>query len=379
MRGTQEIPTVRPPPDPIPTYEPNQPDSYYPPALNRFERIWHDRYHFLLQKGLELRPRYRPGWTPSWLNTKEEFLLSEDSLEQPFPQVMDAKRMKDGIAVCLKAVYRTPKEAEIAKYLCSPELSQEPANHSVPILDVFRDPSTPDFEYLVMPLLRPFDDPEFQAIGEVVDFVTQILEGLTFMHSHNIAHGDCTGANIMMDARPIYPQGWHFKANVCAPDGVTFVTPLARIDHPVRYYFIDYGVSHHFLPGQSRLVLDWGGRDADVPELKKLQPYDPFKVDVFTVGNVFLKDFYQKYLGLGFLADLIKFMMHEDPAKRPSCQIALEKWCRIKGGLNPTTGRWRLRKPDETVGERVVLDAIAAARHGIHSLTHLFNEDARTW
>lgn len=132
------------------------------------------------------------------------------------------------------------------------------------------------------------------------------------MHAHNIAHGcvrfatsitgsqlmkhrDCTGSNIMMDARPIYPQGWHFKANVCAPDGVTFVTPLARIDHPVRYYFIDYGVSHHFLPGQSRLVLDWGGRDADVPELKKLQPYDPFKVDVFTIGNVFLKDFYQVF------------------------------------------------------------------------------------
>ena len=70
-------------------------------------------------------------------------------------------------------------------------------------------------------------------------------------------------------------------------------------------------------------------------------------------------------------------MMHEDPAKRPSSQITLEKWCRIKAGLNPTTARWRLRKPDETVGERVVLDAIAAARQGIHSLTHLFNEDVR--
>jgi hypothetical protein len=27
-----------------------------------------------------------------------------------------------------------------------------------------------------MPLLRPFDDPEFGAVGEVVDFVTQMLE-----------------------------------------------------------------------------------------------------------------------------------------------------------------------------------------------------------
>jgi hypothetical protein len=99
----------------------------------------------------------------------------------------------------------------------------------------------------------------------------------------------------MMDARPIYPQGWHFMAKSFAPDGVTPVTPLPRIDHPVRYYFIDYGVSHRFITGQSHLVLDWGGRDPDVPELKKLQPYDPFKVDVFTVGNVFFKDFYQVF------------------------------------------------------------------------------------
>ena len=84
---------------------------------------------------------------------------------------------------------------------------------------------------------------------------------------------------------------------------------------------------------------------------------------------------FKKYLGLEFLTDLIKFMMNNDPANRPSSQMALEKWCRIKTGLNPTTARWRLRKPDETVGERVVLDAIAAARQGIHSLTHLFNED----
>ncbi|EDR13591.1 uncharacterized protein LACBIDRAFT_322624 [Laccaria bicolor S238N-H82] len=220
MRGTQEIPTVRPPPDPIPTYEPNQPDSYYPPALNRFERIWHDRYHFLLQKGLQLRPRYRPGWVPSWLNAKGEFLLHEDSLQQPIPQVMDAKRTKDGATVCLKTVYRTPKEAEIARYFSSPELLQKPTNHSVPILDVFRDPSAPDFEYLVMPLLRPFDDPEFGLIGEAVDFVSQILEH--------------TGANIMMDARPIYPQGWHFKAKNYTPDGITFMSPLARIEIHLR-------------------------------------------------------------------------------------------------------------------------------------------------
>ena len=81
MRGTQTISTSQPLPDPIPTYKPNQPDSYYPPALNLFERIWHDRYQFFLQKGFKLRPRYSPGWTPSRLNAKGESVLREDSLE----------------------------------------------------------------------------------------------------------------------------------------------------------------------------------------------------------------------------------------------------------------------------------------------------------
>ena len=29
---------------------------------------------------------------------------------------------------------------------------------------------------MVMPYLRPFNDPEFRTIGEVVDFVSQTLE-----------------------------------------------------------------------------------------------------------------------------------------------------------------------------------------------------------
>jgi hypothetical protein len=43
-------------------------------------------------------------------------------------------------------------------------------------------------------------------------------------------NGDCTNANIMMDARSIFPQGWHFEAEGFAPYGVTLVTPLLRIE-----------------------------------------------------------------------------------------------------------------------------------------------------
>jgi hypothetical protein len=34
---------------------------------------------------------------------------------------------------------------------------------------------------IVMPLLRPFDDPPFDTIGEVVDFITQVAEVSPFL------------------------------------------------------------------------------------------------------------------------------------------------------------------------------------------------------
>jgi hypothetical protein len=97
----------------------------------------------------------------------------------------------------------------------------------------------------------------------------------------------------MMDARPILPDGWHFVNDDCTPNGVDAIAPLARIDHPVRYFIIDYDCSVQFSPDQSPLVKGFGGADSDPPELTKPHEYDAFKVDVFTLGNVFDKNLYQ--------------------------------------------------------------------------------------
>ena len=48
-------------------------DRFYDLATD--EEKWRDRYLFLPSCGLELRPRYRPGWIPSWRSTN---LLPED-------------------------------------------------------------------------------------------------------------------------------------------------------------------------------------------------------------------------------------------------------------------------------------------------------------
>ncbi|KAH9970470.1 hypothetical protein BJV74DRAFT_867045 [Russula compacta] len=41
---------------------------------------------------------------------------------------------------------------------------------------------------MVMPFLRPFNDPRFQTYGEFVAFFMQISEGLKFMHERRVAH-----------------------------------------------------------------------------------------------------------------------------------------------------------------------------------------------
>ena len=91
---------------------------------------------------------------------------------------MDAIDVKTNRAICIKMITKKTNEVEIGRYLVpdSSQFHRSPRDHCVPILDVFQNPDRPDMSYIVMPLLRPFDNPEFGAIGEVIDFVTQILE-----------------------------------------------------------------------------------------------------------------------------------------------------------------------------------------------------------
>jgi hypothetical protein len=97
----------------------------------------------------------------------------------------------------------------------------------------------------------------------------------------------------MMDARPLLPQGWHFADEHLAPNGVDTVTPFSRTNHPVRYIIIDYDTSVWFRPDESHMISRPGGRDSDPPELNTfpMEPYDAFKLDVFTVGNTYSKEF----------------------------------------------------------------------------------------
>jgi hypothetical protein len=49
-----------------------------PGDIDDLERWWVDRQVALEQAGYMLRPRFRPGWRPSWTGTKKFYLDCED-------------------------------------------------------------------------------------------------------------------------------------------------------------------------------------------------------------------------------------------------------------------------------------------------------------
>lgn len=88
----------------------------------------------------------------------------------------------------MKRVKTGNEEQNIAAYFSEAPRRDDTRNHCVPVLDSFQDDEDSAISYIVMPFLRPIDDPEFYFVNDVVECVDQLLEGLTFIHEHHIAH-----------------------------------------------------------------------------------------------------------------------------------------------------------------------------------------------
>ncbi len=91
---------------------------------------------------------------------------------------MDATRLSDGKIVMLKRISDTthPYELEVIRLLSSEPLASHPRNHSLPLYDVLDIPGEEHGNIIVMPLLGAFNEPQFQTIGESVEFFNQIFE-----------------------------------------------------------------------------------------------------------------------------------------------------------------------------------------------------------
>jgi len=265
-------------------------------------------------------------------------------------KVVDAIRKNDGKYVAIMNLPRDGHEHKIFKHLTDAQRSSGKYYHIVPMLDSFWDGREPALEFFVMPLLREYYIPPFEAVSEVLDLFKQLLEGLTFMHSVGVAHRDCSNGNIMMDAPSVFPNGFH-PCNT-TKDRLGFrrvkTIPRYKAPGPIQYYFIDFGNSRHYEGNDDHLVIGDDGADRDVPEMTDVDFYDPFPADVFILGNVFKKRFLPEYRNIAFLSPLVDAMTATDPAARPSAEEALKRFRSIISSQRYFTLRHRLVKKDET-------------------------------
>ncbi|KAF7301144.1 Protein kinase domain-containing protein [Mycena indigotica] len=299
-------------------------DTYHL-TLSPYEKWWIQYQPFLLTRGYQLRPRYQRDWVPSWTlpdsgfdPERENYHEFEDGIREMRKNVLDAVRLSDRNKVVLRRVITASPELSILEYL---NTRQHPHNRTVPLLDVIPLPDDDSTLIIVIPFLQQFDVPVFRHLREVVECMRQYFQGLQFMHFHRITHRDVCALNMMMDATKVQPFGFHFRfsktidGNLEHPSGWRDRCLVA----PVDYYFIDFGLSSFHEEGadQARDVAAVG-QDKTVPELSDDEPYNPFKVDIYQLGNVFLKQSRRHPTLSPYFGSLLQSMTALDPAARPS-------------------------------------------------------------
>jgi len=100
---------------------------------------------------------------------------------------------------------------------------------------------------------------------------------------------DCTVNNIMFDPSGMYPKGYH-KLNQ-SPDFKRRAKRYIRTERPPRYYLIDFGLSRRY---PSRDALDEPrGSDKSAPEHRRGGRCNPFRTDIYHLGNLVRENFMQ--------------------------------------------------------------------------------------
>ncbi|KAJ7162146.1 hypothetical protein C8R46DRAFT_1103681 [Mycena filopes] len=352
-------------------------------TLQDSEIMWRDMYPWLKNSGYLLRPRYAPGWTPSW--RRGERMIGnpanyEDSALVTSPVIMDATRLSDGSFVILKETMRSDSgpslEVRIFQELDSEPLASDKRNHCVRAIEVLHVPDeiAKNLDLIVMPLLYPLARYPFSTIGEGVEFISCIFEGLQCLHAHNIWHGDCKFNNILMDASPILRDDPHPWDSDKTRDYTKKPLPVrSRTKYPVKYFWIDFDVAGKYDPSSGPPLTDPGyGGTQGVPEWEFPAQCNPFPVDVWCLAAFFRGHFTEgfsripprKIEGFEFMHQLLEDMSHEDPAKRPTMDVVVTRFADLTKDLS----EWKLRSRVVWEKGSPVLEPIRLAKHWAQQL-----------
>jgi len=137
-----------------------------------------------------------------------------------FVEADSSKPSGASTSLMLRRVKRHSPESSILQTLNGDETRNDPWN---PAPNLLYTAERGDDVVLCFERLFDSDDPPLQTVSNVIDYIRQALEGLCFLHEHNVVHrayGDPTG--VMMDI------------------GRTTTAGFDRTRFPVRYYRVDF-------------------------------------------------------------------------------------------------------------------------------------------
>ncbi|KAI1795560.1 kinase-like domain-containing protein [Ganoderma leucocontextum] len=336
------------------------------------EYFWRDHQSWLQEQGYMLRPRYHPDWKASWAGTKKDDEDFEDGLVPMRLVIMDAIRISDGRVVVLKKVNKAvhPYEVEIGKLFSAEPLASDCRNHSVPIYDVLQSPLDESTVFLVMPYLMRHHELRFETIGEAVECFRQLFEGLEFIHSQHVAHRDIMVFNVMLDLAPLYSETPHPVNRGRSYDFQRRVRRFTRTERPVKYYYIDFGISRIYASDDTSPLEDIiVGGDKSVPEFEGTdEPQNPFWTDIYYLGNLIRTGFLERAYGFEFMQPLINDMVQKDPSKRPTVGQARSRFEELRGSLS-----------ERKLRSRVVYGDEFAVTGLFRSLKHYFRARKHAW
>ncbi|SJL02269.1 uncharacterized protein ARMOST_05595 [Armillaria ostoyae] len=323
-------------------------ERLYNGERSKAEMRWVGIEPFLKSKGYLLPPRFQPDWQPSWQGPNGiPYEYAVDSFPLVHPNVIEGKRASDDKGVVIKSTSIHTEEAKKAALLAA---IVDSCNHCVPVWDVFDFPGESECVIIVMPLLHNMWKPAFHCRAEVFEALRQFLEGLAFMHREKYAHRDAAMINMTMDVSDLMPGGFSlasqhfpFLLNLYSTD------PRNRCEvGSLRYYFIDFETTTYCPEGiEKARVTGTYGSDHSMPEISEVVPYNPFKLDIYTLGALFscLMRCIQHYLGMEDLEPFLLKMTAPDPDERPTAVAALEELNALIAELGPASLRRRTYKP----------------------------------
>ena len=191
--------------------------------------------------------------------------------------------------------------------------------------------------------------------------------------------------NIMLDPSAMYPKGFHPVRINRGRDFKGSPPRYNRTQRPPRYYLIYSSLTRQY---NTRNALDepLPGGDRSAPEHWRLGRCNPFRTDIYYLGDLVREHFmevnllglvcfvayraFQEYNGFEFMEGLVKSMTHEVPLVRLRIEEVVARFSHIRESLSAA----KLRSPITSRRDPSIITAFRYTSQTIRTVRYIVSQ-----